>query len=115
MKDNRKYIRLNAHLDVAWEKIFEPRQPMASQEDTAKNISEGGICLNMKEKVGVGSFLDVTIKLPSRKTICCKSRVQWVKETEVITKRYDVGLEFLDISPQDREEIKNFVNASFPK
>ena len=112
MAEKRRYVRLNAYVNVVWRKMADPVQPSTPQDDMAMNISEGGICLNINEKVEVGSFLGVTLQLPHQKVIHAKGRVQWIKESEVVTKRYDVGLEFLDISSQDRDEIRNFIAAS---
>jgi c-di-GMP-binding flagellar brake protein YcgR len=113
MEEKRKHLRLNAYVDVVWERIANPAQQAIFKDDKTKNISEGGICLNINEKVQMGEFLDVVILLPNQKTIRSKSRVQWVRESEVVTKRYDVGLEFLNISSQDQEELKAFVVSSF--
>ena len=114
MLEKRKFIRLNAYVDVAWAKTTVSHPSSAIQGDKSKNISEGGLCLNIGEAVNAGDVLDLMIKLPNQKTLRSKGRVQWVKESQVVTKRYDVGLEFLDISAQDREEMKAFVLRSQP-
>jgi len=112
MEEKRKHLRLNAYVDVVWEKIANPIQQAPFKDDKTRNISEGGICLNINERVQVGELLDLVIILPNQKTIRSKSRVQWIRESEVVTKRFDVGLEFLNISTQDREELKAFVVSS---
>ena len=114
MFEKRKYIRLNAYVDVAWAKTTASNPSPASQGDKSRNVSEGGLCLNIGEAVSAGDVLDLMIKLPNQKTLRSKGRVQWVKESEIVTKRYDIGLEFLDISAQDREEMKAFVLRSQP-
>lgn len=114
MEEKRKHMRLNAYVDVVWEKIANPVQQVSFKEDKTKNISEGGICLNINERVEIGELLDLVILLPSQKTIRSRSRVQWVRESEVVTKRFDVGVEFLNVSDQDQEELKAFIVSSSP-
>jgi c-di-GMP-binding flagellar brake protein YcgR len=108
-EEKRKYVRLNAYIEVDWKRAADRAQESTAKDDRTKNISEGVICLNISEKVKVGDFLDLTIKLPNQKIIRSGSQVRWVRESEAVTKRYDVGLEFVDISSQERDEVRNFV------
>lgn len=118
MEEKRRYVRLNASVDVRWSKIVDPVEKLAYNNNITKNISEGGICLLVYEKVEVGDILSLIFELPTRKTICSKAQVRWVKEFrmggEKARQGYDIGLEFLDILSEDREEIKNFVFSFFP-
>jgi len=61
----------------------------------------------------VEDILDLAIELPTQKIIHCKGKVRRVKEFEIIgekgKRRYDISIEFKDITGADREEIKKFV------
>ena len=80
-----------------------------------KNISAGGIRISMAEMVNPADIIDLELFLKKDNPIRCKGRVVWATEVmnpmENIASMYDVGIEFLDISDQDREYIKNMVEA----
>lgn len=114
MEERRKFVRLNANVDVKWAKITPDKESASGDLSTTKNISGGGICLTMYGKnVDVGDLLDMEIDLPTKKTIRVKGRVAWVGEFEIVggrhEKSYDVGIEFLEINEEDRIEISQFV------
>jgi c-di-GMP-binding flagellar brake protein YcgR len=113
MSEKRKYPRLDINVKVNWKKTAEPKPEDAESRDITRNISAGGICLMVYEKLDVGDCLSLDLELPSGKELHLVGRVVWTKEFEIIgkkeSKRYDIGLEFLDIKAGEREEIKNFV------
>ncbi|MFH0877006.1 MAG: PilZ domain-containing protein [Candidatus Omnitrophota bacterium] len=114
--ERRKFVRLGVNVKVNWQKPAPP-PPILDQENLTKNISEGGICLTANEKLNTGELLLLDIELPNRRFIRAKGRVAWVHEFDIRAKgkRYDVGIEFLEIQPQDREEIKKFMFDLFPR
>ncbi|RKY30680.1 MAG: hypothetical protein DRP74_06470 [Candidatus Omnitrophota bacterium] len=109
MEERRKFERLSVFADI----IFKKKEP--PQKDTAsltKNISKGGICFIAYEKLNPGELIDMTIFLPYEVPIRATGRVAWVNEFIVGNtehKRYDVGIEFIEISDQDRELIGKHV------
>lgn len=112
MFEKRKFVRLDVNVRVAWEKIVGETPQPPEKENVSRNISEGGICIILYEKFDVGDRLKLDIELPTQKKIAATGRIAWINEFAVATpqeKRYDAGVEFLDISPQDRDEIKKFV------
>lgn len=112
MDERRKFVRLNFDVDVAWKKI-PPLDSSNPHRNSAKNISEGGICLITNEPVAVGDTLDLVIKLPAQNVINAQGKVVWASEFEVIgatrEKKYDAGVEFIQIRENEQEEIKKFV------
>ncbi len=79
---------------------------------TTKNVSAGGICLILYEDVEVGERLSLDIELPSRKAIHAVGRVVWTSPVERGAggrNHRDVGIEFLEIAKEDRQEIQRFV------
>jgi len=113
MEDKRKYPRLDVNVNIHWQKTTKPSNSTLDSQDVTKNLSAGGICLIVYEKVEVGDRLKLEFELPTRQLIHCGGRVAWVKEFEIIgrenAKRYDIGIEFFDIGAEDRDEIKKFV------
>jgi c-di-GMP-binding flagellar brake protein YcgR len=111
-EERRKYVRLNALVDVAYNK-----HPRKSGEESSlqlsKNISKGGICLIVYEEFKKDDLLDLKICFSGVKApIEAVARVVWVSEFIIgdeIGKRYDLGIEFIKISDSNREKIDQYV------
>ncbi len=111
-EERRRYVRLNALVDVAYNK--HPRKPgEESMLRLSKNISKGGICLIVYEEFKKDDLLDLKICFTGAKTpIKAVARVVWVSEFTIgdkIGKRYDMGIEFVKISDSDRGKIEQYV------
>lgn len=114
MEEKRRFVRLDINVNVKWDK--DPAAPL--RPGSSKNISGGGICLMMADRgLKVGEVLNLEFELPNGKAIKAKGRVVWVERFEIMNRDYgqkfDAGIEFLDISDPDREEIKKFVFLSY--
>jgi c-di-GMP-binding flagellar brake protein YcgR len=110
-KERRRFVRLNVLADVAYMK----RQPNIIEKFTlAKNISAGGICLIVYEPLKQSGLLDLKIMLPGEKAvISAVGRVVWVREIPLNgaskMKRYDAGIEFMEIRNVDMYKINRYV------
>ncbi|MFH2144950.1 MAG: PilZ domain-containing protein [Candidatus Omnitrophota bacterium] len=110
MEEKRKFIRLDVGVNVKWKKLYDE-----IFEDTSinKDISEGGICLIIEERLQIGDRLQLEIGLPDKKSITAVGRVAWVSEYGVVydnhKRNYDTGVEFMEIEDMDRQEISKFV------
>ncbi len=114
MIERRKYFRLKINVNLKWKKKDESKTESEEvNQGLTKDISGGGICLMTYKKLASGEKLDLEIALPTGRVIRSLGMVVWVSEIESPEasgqKRHDAGIEFLDISATDREEIKNFV------
>lgn len=114
-EERRKHPRLNINIKVNWDKDEVGGLRQRGCSDITKDISEGGVCLIVYDKVDVGHSLRLKIELPTKKVVESRGKVVWVKEFEIIgksnEKRYDIGVEFSEVNSQDREEMKNFIQA----
>jgi c-di-GMP-binding flagellar brake protein YcgR len=112
-QDRRRFPRLDIAVDVAWEKVSGKKNMEVNDDsDKTRNISEGGICLIVYEDINIGDELSLDIQLPTQQVIHAVGRVVWRSSFDLAKDswyRYDVGIEFINISPQDREMIKKFV------
>lgn len=114
MEEKRRFPRLSVAVDVRWEKL-PPKKRWGLRTDAhmTKNISAGGICLIVYEDVEVGERLSLDIELPGPKTIHAVGRVVWASPFQVSgeegRKRCDVGIEFVEIAKEDRQEIQRFI------
>ena len=116
MEEKREFARLDLNVKVDWKKISETSEPKQEYSDKTKNISAGGLCLVVYEKLNVGEKLQIEMELPSKKVINAEGKVVWISEYEILgreeEKIYDIGVEFMKISKEEREEINKFVFAS---
>lgn len=110
MEEKRRFIRLDVGVDVKWKKLYDE---IFDGTSINKDISEGGICLIIEEKLQIGDRLQLEIGLPSKKNITAVGKVAWVSEYGVIydnhKRNYDTGVEFMEIEETDRQEISTFV------
>jgi len=79
-----------------------------------ENIGAGGICVIIKEDLGLFQGVDLELFLEdNRPPIKCGGTVVWVvKKSESKQKGgyvYDTGIEFIDIRPEDRYRISETV------
>lgn len=115
MKEKRRFVRLGLNADINWRKIQGAYGgPVEEEGGLAKNISCQGICLIVYQKLNIGDVLDLNIELAPGKLIRARARVSWVNEFDFIgktteEKKYDVGLEFINLSEQEMMEIERLI------
>lgn len=110
-EEKRRFVRLNVLTDIVYTKRQAPEKEKLS---LAKNISMGGICLIVYEELKKSDMLDLKIFLPEDKTpISAAGRVDWVKEFLIGDaykgRRFDVGIEFIEISEENKNKINKYV------
>ena len=81
-----------------------------------ENIGAGGICVMIKEDLGLFQGVDLELFLEdTRPPIKCGGTVVWVvKKSEPKQKGsyiYDTGIEFIDVRPEDRDRISEAVEG----
>ncbi|HNW39418.1 MAG TPA: ATPase, T2SS/T4P/T4SS family [Candidatus Omnitrophota bacterium] len=110
----RVYRRLDKQVNVSY-KVFEVENELIKRKDAveeataSKNISAGGLLFVAKDKLIIGSILELKIQLPnSDELIECLARV--VRVEELIEQReYDVAVCFLDLTGAERIRLDKFV------
>lgn len=108
--NRRKFPRASYKCLIAIKK----RLTSKSISTQTENIGAGGICVIVKEDMGLFQGVDLELFLDdSRPPIKCGGTVVWVvKKAEPKQKgaySYDTGIEFIDIRPEDRERITDVV------
>ncbi len=115
MEERRKFVRLDTRIEVTYTKL--PAPDLHSV--VTKNISAGGVCFFAKEELPEGTLIRAAMSLPGRaKPILFTARVIWSEAYEVIgkTERHravEIGVVFVDISPEDKEVVMRHVILSF--
>lgn len=112
MENKRKFVRLDMNVDVHWKKIAQAEGAAGAAPDSTKNISRLGICLVTYQPLAIGERLTMVIVLAPDRKIASTGQVKWIRELEMLgrkaQKKYEVGIEFLDISERDQDEIRRF-------
>jgi Tfp pilus assembly protein PilZ len=80
-----------------------------------ENICEAGVRVILEEKLKAFITVGVEVYLEKTQPVKCKGKVVWAMEKvnplETQATRYDIGVEFTDISTADKESIRNLVNT----
>ncbi|MFH0877005.1 MAG: PilZ domain-containing protein [Candidatus Omnitrophota bacterium] len=112
MENKRKFARLDINVDVHWKKIAQAEGVADTTSDSTKNLSRQGICLVTYQPLNIGEHLTLDIVLAPDRKIASKGKVNWIHELGNLgrkeQKKYEVGIEFLDISDRDQDEIRRF-------
>lgn len=79
-----------------------------------ENIGAGGICVMIKEDLGLFQGVDLELFLDdTRPPIKCGGTVVWVVKKSGTKQKasyiYDTGIEFIDVRPEDRDRISETV------
>lgn len=111
LEERRLFPRLSASVDIQYNVVA--RVTPSGENSVSKNISAGGICLIVYEKIEPGSILDLKFSIPEdNRCIEAKGRVIWSEHFTVGTDaadKYDVGIEFTEVSQDDRQKISQYV------
>lgn len=115
--ERRRFPRLSLNVEVEY-KILEQIEPEFVITET-KNLSAGGIRIILLEKVNIGTLLELKFLIPDlNKILSAIGKVVWIEEFIVgdikTGKAYDAGIEFINISKEDREKIKQYVISQLP-
>jgi c-di-GMP-binding flagellar brake protein YcgR len=82
---------------------------IVKQEGLIKDLSGGGVCIRMKEKIELGQILDCEIALED-KAVEFSAEVVRVDKVDNISKyNYEIGISFKIIKNQNREELIKFI------
>ena len=107
--DKRRFLRVVFPFTIH---IFMPN--LLAISAYTEDISEGGVRVTIKEKIDAGSVIDLEIFV-REEPLRAKGRVIWVKEraSDLIEGElfFDIGIEFQDISQDDRNVIQQHVEA----
>ena len=78
----------------------------------AVDISEGGAFLQADYLLERGAVIEVSFSLPGMAAaLTVRARVAWVTDREEVRGEAGMGLEFVELEPNERRAIANFVRA----
>lgn len=106
--DRRKYVRFQAPVLYRSASLFSRREPLV-------NIGLGGIRIYGDEPLKIGRRLELELFFPDRTSMVCTARVVWQQALpEGSVAKYDIGLEFLGISPDGLGRLKKVLENAPP-
>jgi c-di-GMP-binding flagellar brake protein YcgR len=115
--ERRLYERISVPIKLKYEAKNRPR---LVSESLSKNISGGGICISLKEKLIPKTELALRIEIGSKDdAVVLSGKVVWVRRVEIVEKNsptvyYDTGIEFIDANPITiNRVITHFYGKSF--
>jgi twitching motility protein PilT len=107
--ERRQYSRIPASLKVRY--VFDGESLQESKEAVSQNISQIGILIHTHNSLPVSTELNLEIIIPRYlKSIFTKGRVVHIEEIEE-NKRYEIGITFLNLSPEDARFINQFTQT----
>jgi c-di-GMP-binding flagellar brake protein YcgR len=93
--------------------------PRWAGETRSKNVSAGGICLTIPEKIDIDAVLRLKLSLQGEDDFfIVTGKVVWVQGFSITQtifnhtshyKDYDCGIEFVDVDPQDQKKISRYL------
>ncbi|MGE5615190.1 MAG: flagellar brake protein [Bacillota bacterium] len=106
----RRYFRLDCYVEVRY-KLVESLDDNSDYKKTiAKNLSGGGICMKINEKIKPGSILACEMSFESNKEVRFYGKVVRFEETGNESRyRYEAGVAYIDIDERDREAIIRYI------
>ncbi len=115
--ERRANVRVDASIKTAY---AVEKNPLPKNDTLSKNISLGGILMQLYEKLYPPTMLLLDIFLPNNnKPIIAKGEVVWIKELsaldEIGRRTFDAGVKFVSMGPRDKDrldrEIKNLAKT----
>ena len=106
MRDRRKYFRLAETFPVRF-KFIKSALGMSAR---TTNVSEDGLRINGLQKIEPGTPVKLNFHLPEDKNpIMTIGEVMWQNEKQDANFPSIMGIKFVDISPDDRDKIRDYI------
>ena len=112
----RRFYRLEAalscqYLIVGEQLLSTDKVDFVNQADLksafTKNISCSGCCLLLDAPIDAGSIIDITFNLDDTASIRVIAQV--IRSIDLHSKKYEVGMNFIKISPRDSDILTKFI------
>ena len=104
--ERRRYPRLNDRLRIN----YQLANDVPHTNCITRDISEGGIRLNLYQKVQTGTVMKLGIDLKDQEEFAWAiGKVVWSRETPTQEYPYEAGIEFYYFGPSFRSRIQNHI------
>ena len=99
MQDKRQHDRITKQVKSQVE-----HSDMLTYSST-QDMSRGGLFISTPDPVAPGSEVNLSIKLPDGEYLTVKGVVRWTKDEGKGETRAGMGIEFIDLTDEDREKL----------
>ena len=108
--ERRKFIRRNAPLEVFLSYIdkFQLPPSVIERKTKSKDISAGGIQLDVGLEMNIPTYLDLKLLIPSERSILVTGQLMWDRENPA-KKTKSVGMQFINMKPWDRQLVSDYI------
>ncbi|MFH1363665.1 MAG: PilZ domain-containing protein [Candidatus Omnitrophota bacterium] len=107
MEERRKTIRITESFKVDYQVVKSFRMVSSRSQD----ISEGGICLPVLQRLQPKMVLDLEIYLEGdKKPIKAVGEVVWLKDIKDLKFLYLSGIKFIKIAPEAASRLKSYID-----
>ena len=105
--EKRQFLRIKSDFCIWYQTIDE--DDVSFGRPQTKNISAGGILLEMEEGERVGATIMMKFQLPGYENeINAKGKI--VRVTRIEAQRFEIGIEFIEIAPEDMQAINSLAD-----
>ena len=113
--EKRRYNRLDTKVKVELSLYDPAKGKTVPQSAESRNVSAGGLLVTIGRPLEVSAYVLARFTLPGEtEQHDFIARVVRVEEVEAL-RRYDIGLEFVDIVVGDMEKIDKYVTIEMDK
>ena len=109
--EGRRFPRVKSKCQLFIQSV-EGKSPISA---LTENIGLGGVCVILKEPLGKLSRIRLSLELEDAVApIDCEARIVWCVESREWgsdTRSYDTGIEFLNLSDQDRKRVECLIRG----
>jgi c-di-GMP-binding flagellar brake protein YcgR len=114
-EDRRRFARLACAIEADYS-VVKKGQTVPSSTDT-RNVSLGGLSFMSFDRLVPGDTLKMKLTVPGlSQPLAVRARVIWCSPTKLggieTDEVFDTGIEFTEISEEDRERLNQFISSS---
>ena len=109
-EEKRRFPRVESRFPLKFRDLRKTEEEYTGT--VSKNVSEGGIRFRCDRFISLARRLVIELNLPELgRPVRVVSKITWIKKLPT-GDDYEVGNQFLEISREDRNIIKNFVEGN---
>lgn len=111
--DKRKFPRMNLHCEI---EIRSPEETSEPIKTMTENVGAGGVAVFVNRPLERFSTCKIRLDFDPKRAdgVHCEGKVVWIVPTQddIHHKpRYDVGIEFVGLKPEDLNRLRSHVEA----
>lgn len=109
--NKRKFPRLNLSCEIQ----IQTADKGESLTGTTENVGLGGVCVIVDRPLERFAHCRVKLDLPEDAPINCDGKIVWIVPTHNAREKkeyFDVGIEFVNLSPESRDLLKKRVESA---